>query len=85
MKSEIRTFFAALDTPIIYPCLMKHVTEDFIVLFTSDISGTVIRDERDRPNKKPIGYHSDTWYLSARDSSIWKPLPSNQGVIISND
>jgi hypothetical protein len=50
-----------------YPCLRRHNTEDFVVLFISEDQGIVVES---RSENRPVNFSGGSW-ISANDKSEW--------------
>ena len=55
------------SAPATYPCLRRHKTEDFVVLFISEHEGIVVES---KSHYYPINHSNGVW-LSANNKVQW--------------
>ena len=68
------------EKEIIFPCLMRHVRNGSVVLFSSDKVGVVV--QKGDKGSCDVGHHCDYW-VSAANENTWEPFKGT--VTLSNE
>lgn len=76
MKSE----YKECDGEISFPCLMRSVSDEIIVLFTNSNKGTVVYTNI---AKYPLGYYSNGWENCAL-SAMWVKVEKDASITLKN-
>ena len=80
MKSVFNKIEKEKSKEIEFPVLAESIHNNFVVLFTDETSGIVMKNSK----CNSIGEVSNN-YLSIYDTTIWRILSSEESIVLSND
>ena len=80
MKSVFNKVEKEKSKEIEFPVLAESIHNNFVVLFTDETSGIVVKNSEGNS----IGEVSDN-YLSLYDTTIWRILSPEESIMLSND
>ena len=80
MKSVFNTIEKEKSKEIEFPVLAESIHNNFVVLFTDETSGIVMKNSEGNS----IGEVSDN-YLSIYDTTIWRILSPEESIVLSHD
>ena len=80
MKSVFNKIEKEKSKEIQFPVLAESIHNNFVVLFTDETSGVVVKNSK----YNSIGEVDDN-YLSIYDINIWRILSPEESIVLSND
>ena len=80
MKSVFNKIEKEKPKEIEFPVLAESIHNDFVVLFTDETSGIVMKNSK----CNIIGDFCDN-YMPLYDTTTWRILSSEESVVLSND